>query len=208
MMASQALLRAGTVVLAALVSLASGLSVATAQVMEIGEGGAVKVFDGPAVVTDEGTTPISPPAVKHHRVARRSPVAARQSLALTRAAEGAELSPDLMAAVAWRESGLRSDRVSRAGAIGEMQLMPATARALGVDPEDDAQNLKGGAAYLNGLMRRYNGDLVRTLAAYNAGPGAVDRFHGVPPYKETQAYVAAVLDRLSQAVVPAPRSVR
>jgi soluble lytic murein transglycosylase-like protein len=65
-----------------------------------------------------------------------------------------------------------------------------------------AENLKGGAAYLRVLMRRYDGDLVRALAAYNAGPKTVDRFGGVPPYRETQAYVAAVLDRLSQAVVP------
>ena len=121
---------------------------------------------------------------------------------LERAASASELSPELVAAVAWRESGQRPGRVSRAGASGEMQLMPATARALGVDAADPGQNLKGGAAYLKQMMRRYNGDLVRALAAYNAGPGAVDRHGGPPPYPETQAYVAAVLDRLSQAVVP------
>ena len=87
--------------------------------------------------------------------------------------------------------------------------MPTTARDLGVDPADPGQNLKGGASYLNRMMRRYDGDLQRALAAYNAGPGAVDRYHGVPPYKETQAYVAAVLDRLSQAVAPvSPRPTR
>ena len=80
--------------------------------------------------------------------------------------------------------------------------MPATARAMGVDPRDAGQNLAGGAHYLGVMMHRYDGDLVRALAAYNAGPGAVDRYRGVPPFKETQAYVAAIMDRLSQAAVP------
>ncbi len=117
---------------------------------------------------------------------------------MARAAEAAALSPELVSAVAWRESNYRTDRVSRAGAVGEMQLMPATARAMGVDPADAAQNLSGGAGYLGAMMRRYDGDLMRALAAYNAGPGAVDRFGGVPPFKETQAYVAAIMNRLSQ----------
>jgi len=90
--------------------------------------------------------------------------------------------------------------VSPAGAIGEMQLMPATARALGVDPLDSRQNFNGGAVYLRSLMQHYNGDLIRSLAAYNAGPGAVDRYGGVPPYKETQAYVADIMARLSQQI--------
>ena len=81
--------------------------------------------------------------------------------------------------------------------------MPGTARALGVDPLDSRQNVKGGATYLSGLMRRYKGDLVRTLAAYNAGPGVVDRYGGAPPFKETQAYVAAIMDRLSRAAIGA-----
>lgn len=80
--------------------------------------------------------------------------------------------------------------------------MPATARALRVNPYDPGQNYRGGATYLAGLMHRYDNDLILALAAYNAGPGAVDRWRGVPPYKETQAYVAAVLDRLSQRAPP------
>ena len=111
--------------------------------------------------------------------------------------------------MAWQESRYRPGVVSRAGAVGEMQLMPGTARALGVDPYDSGQNYRGGAAYLGGLMRRYDGDLVRALAAYNAGPGAVDRYRGVPPYRETQAYVSAVLDRLSSsALAPTERGMR
>jgi soluble lytic murein transglycosylase-like protein len=88
--------------------------------------------------------------------------------------------------------------VSRASAVGEMQLLPGTARQLGVDPRISRQNVAGGAAYVRALLRRYDGDLIKTLAAYNAGPEAVDRYRGVPPFKETKAYVAAVLDRLSQ----------
>ena len=169
-----------------------------AQVLELGDGGTVRTFDGPAVITRDGVAPIGLKVLP----TRRSP-ATTADAALRRAAQAADLSPELVSAVAWRESGGRPGQVSRAGAIGEMQLMPATARALGVDPRDSVQNYRGGATYLGALMRRYDGDLLRTLAAYNAGPGAVDRHQGAPPYRETQAYVAAVMERLSQAVLPA-----
>lgn len=82
--------------------------------------------------------------------------------------------------------------------------MPGTARGLGVDPFDTRQNFEGGARYLAMLLRRYDGDIILGLAAYNAGPGAVDRYGGVPPYPETQAYVAAVLNRLSEAASTNP----
>jgi len=111
---------------------------------------------------------------------------------------GGEACASLIAAIAWRESNFRAAAVSRAGALGEMQLLPKTARQLGVDPRVSRQNVAGGAAYVRTLLQRYNGDLIKTLAAYNAGPEAVDRYGGVPPFKESQAYVAAVLDRLSQ----------
>ena len=160
--------------------------------MEIGAAGEVKVYDGPTVFTAKGATPIR---------AARPPARTRRSVApgaeMAHAAEAAALSPELISAVAWRESNYRTGLTSRAGAVGEMQLMPATARAMGVDPADAAQNLHGGAGYLRVMMQRYNGDLVRALAAYNAGPSAVDRYRGVPPFRETQAYVAAVMDRLS-----------
>jgi len=175
-----------------------------AQVLEIGEGGAVTVYDGPAVFTPKGAEPIQ----TQTRLARtRKRAAQPDRAAIDQAAAAAALSPALIEAVAWRESRMTSGIVSPAGAVGEMQLMPATARMLGVDPLDARQNLNGGAAYLRALMRRYNGDLIRALAAYNAGPKAVDRYGGVPPYKETQAYVADIMARLSQQVSigPAPQ---
>jgi soluble lytic murein transglycosylase-like protein len=85
-----------------------------------------------------------------------------------------------------------------------MQLMPSTAAALGVDARDSRQNFDGGAAYLRLLMQRYDGDIQLALAAYDAGPGAVDRFHGVPPFKETRAYVAAIMERLSREATALP----
>lgn len=92
------------------------------------------------------------------------------------------------------ESDFNPTVVSRAGAMGLMQLMPKTARSMGVaDPFDARQNVLGGARYLRILANRFKGDLVLTVAAYNAGEGAVDKYNGIPPYKETQRYVRRVL---------------
>lgn len=92
------------------------------------------------------------------------------------------------------ESDFNPTVVSRAGAMGLMQLMPKTARSMGVaDPFDARQNILGGARYLRILANRFKGDLVLTVAAYNAGEGAVERYNGIPPYKETQRYVRRVL---------------
>jgi soluble lytic murein transglycosylase-like protein len=94
------------------------------------------------------------------------------------------------------ESGYRSDAVSPKGAIGLMQLMPETARLLGADPNDPKQNVEAGARYLSGLLRKYQNDdyqVRKAVAAYNAGPAAVDRYQGVPPYQETIDYVERVI---------------
>ena len=94
------------------------------------------------------------------------------------------------------ESAFHPDAVSPKGAIGLMQLMPDTARQLGVDPRDPNQNTDGGAQYLRALLAKYENDpnqVLLALAAYNAGPQAVERYHGVPPYPETRAYILRIL---------------
>jgi soluble lytic murein transglycosylase-like protein len=106
------------------------------------------------------------------------------------------LDPALVLAVASVESGFRPKAVSPKGAQGLMQLMPGTATSLGIaDAFDPETNLEGGSRYLAELIALYGGDLTKALAAYNAGPGAVKRHGGVPPYRETRAYVKKVLER-------------
>jgi soluble lytic murein transglycosylase-like protein len=114
---------------------------------------------------------------------------------IERSAAAARVAPSLVAAVAQIESGFDPNATSRTGAAGIMQLMPQTARSLGVtDPYDPAANIRGGATYLRELLDRFSGDVRLAVAAYNAGPGAVERYGGVPPYRETQGYVTRVLD--------------
>ena len=104
------------------------------------------------------------------------------------------VSADLVKAVIAIESCYNSSAVSPKGAQGLMQLIPATAERFGVsDSFDTSQNIHGGTRYLSWLMKRYNGDLYKSIAAYNAGEGAVDKYKGIPPYNETQQYVRKVL---------------
>lgn len=100
---------------------------------------------------------------------------------------------NLVRAIVRIESSFRPLSVSERGAIGPMQLMPGTARKLGVNPHNTEQNLDGGIRYLKELMNQFNNDLSLTLAAYNAGPGAVRRYGGIPPYKQTGHYVKKVI---------------
>jgi soluble lytic murein transglycosylase-like protein len=109
------------------------------------------------------------------------------------AARRAAIPVELVHSVAKAESGLRQDAISNRGAIGIMQLMPGTAAELGANPHDPKQNTQAGAKYLADLLTKYDGDVAKALAAYNAGPGAVDRYKGVPPYRETRSYVNRVI---------------
>lgn len=128
------------------------------------------------------------PAASHSRGAKFS--AMLDSMIESQSREQG-ISSDLVRAVVKAESGGNPAAVSPKGALGLMQLMPETAKTLRVDPLDPAENLEGGIRYLRTLAERY-GDLDRTLAAYNAGPGAVDRWKGVPPYAETREYVQRI----------------
>ena len=111
------------------------------------------------------------------------------------AAKKFALDPNLVAAVIWAESSGDPDAISSKGARGLMQLMPDTARELGVSAIlDPRENVEGGSRYLRQLLDAHEGDLSLALAAYNAGPGAVERYGGVPPYRETKDYVARVLE--------------
>jgi soluble lytic murein transglycosylase-like protein len=126
-------------------------------------------------------------------LANQNPPAASFDEMLVRAALRQGLDPEFVRSVARIESDLRQDAVSNKGAIGLMQLMPGTAAVLGVDAHNPEDNVLGGAKFLRELLLRYNGDPALALAAYNAGPGAVQKYNGVPPYLETRKYILRVL---------------
>lgn len=172
---------------------------ARAQVIEVGDEG-TRIFAGPTRFTDGAAEPL---VLTRVTASRAAPSAMTFAANIAASATAHGLDPRLVEAVAWRESRFVATAVSVRGALGPMQLMPATARALGVDPLDAAQNIEGGSRYLRQMADRF-GDWSMALAAYNAGPGAVARFGGIPPFAETRAYVAAVLARWqARAGVPA-----
>lgn len=180
---------------AALAIAAAWPSAAWCDVIEIAPNGAHTLHRGPAVTTPEGSKPLILEATPTRSTGATPP----QILSQTMSVAGAEtaLSPRLLEAVAWAESRFRQNAVSPKGAIGVMQLMPGTAAELGVDPQNPEQNVRGGALYLRRMLEEFGGDIELALAAYNAGPAAVRRYGGVPPFKETRAYVAAVMNYLA-----------
>jgi len=144
---------------------------------------------------EEYAPPAPAPPTPARPVADVQPKLTPQEL-ITRAAVHAGLPPEIVHSVAKAESGYQPNAVSPKGAIGLMQLMPGTAAELNVDPHDPAQNAEAGAKYLRDLLLKYEKDphqVSKAVAAYNAGPGAVDKYKGVPPYRETVDYVNRVL---------------
>ena len=113
---------------------------------------------------------------------------------ITQAAYNYGIDPELVKAIAIAESDMNQDEISPVGAIGVMQLMPETAAGLGVDPYDTNENIAGGTKYLKQMLDTFDGDVPLAVAAYNAGPGAVKKYGGIPPYSETQNYVGRVMD--------------
>jgi soluble lytic murein transglycosylase-like protein len=167
--------------------MASAVAV-SAQVIEIDADGSQRTFDQPMRFGADSAIPIAAEA-------EPVPTPTSSPSALAGAARAHGLAAGLLEAVAWQESRGRQSAVSPRGAIGVMQLMPGTAAELGVNPYDARSNIEGGARYLRRQLDRF-GSVPLALAAYNAGPGAVLRYGGIPPYRETRGYVAAIMGRL------------
>ena len=182
-------------------------SPAFAQVMDISPEGTVSVRQGSGAATWEVVSPASDKMVDEsgapvvpawaYTDASPPPVPAQYAAALTQAAAGANVSPALLSALVWQESRWNQAAISPKGAVGLAQLMPGTARDLGVNPADPVANLTGGARYLRRLLDQFDGDVERALAAYNAGPGRVRSSGGVPAIAETRNYVASIVRHIS-----------
>ncbi|AUX70525.1 transglycosylase [Porphyrobacter sp. HT-58-2] len=187
-----------------------------ADVLELGSDGARWVagpLAGQPAVVDPARAPLTAadlaeiPALPDHAIADPARHAAgippRYSAKIAELSQRFDLSPSLLEALVWQESRWNESAVSPVGAQGLAQLMPGTARYLGVDPRDPYANLEGGARYLREQLDRFDGDLEKALAAYNAGPGRVERAGGIPNIRETKQYVAAIMGRLANHSRPA-----
>ena len=150
-----------------------------------------------AYVREEGKARIVDAAAPAQVPAGRAVRGAEFDSLITKHAAAHDINPVLVRAVIEAESAFNPRAVSHVGAMGLMQLMPGTARDLGVvNPFDPDENIRGGTQYLKSLLDRFDNDIDLALAAYNAGPGAVERYDGVPPYRETRNYVAKIGNRI------------
>jgi soluble lytic murein transglycosylase-like protein len=176
---------------------------ARAAVLEVGSNGSVTVLADSPSATWSTNEVAQGPAVPDAAVTVVNDPISREAYAKTldQVARAYDISPRLLEALIWQESRWNPGAVSRAGAIGLAQLMPDTARELGVNPRDPAQNMAGGARYLRQQLDRFNGDLEKALAAYNAGPDRVTTAGGVPAILETRAYVRAIVTRLANNIL-------
>lgn len=180
-------------------------TMAEADVLEIGASGASWVAGGPA--TQSAATAFTP-LEEISGAGMTAPVTALAQSAgpaqwRGRVAELAvkyDVSPQLLEALVWQESRWRTNALSPVGARGLAQLMPGTARQMGVNPHDPSANLEGGARYLRMQLDAFGGDIEKALAAYNAGPARVQKAGGIPRIRETQNYVASIMARLSEPV--------
>jgi soluble lytic murein transglycosylase-like protein len=152
--------------------------------------GQVSAFEADEVLTPLAPTQVAIPAPAQITVLAPSPGDLADA-----AADKYGLPRKLVRSVMRAESGFQPGAVSPKGAIGLMQLMPGTAQTLGADPRDPVQNVDAGTRYLRDLLQKYDGYLWHALAAYNAGPAAVDKYNGIPPYRETINYVGRI-DRI------------
>ena len=163
-------------------------------------------LDGLRGFEEDGFVPPPPAAIPETTAAPET--AAATPLAPLELADAAAdrygLPRELVRSVMAAESGMAPNAISPKGAIGLMQLMPGTAEVLGANPYDPAQNVDAGARYLRDLLEKYNYGLRHALAAYNAGPGAVDKYNGIPPYRETIGYINRIEKKLRDAKVLKP----
>lgn len=177
---------------------------AAADVLEVGANGSVKTLrDVPnATWSSDAIEQTGDVPDRALTVVDDQPTNGAYAQTLQQVARAYDISPRLLEALIWQESRGNPAAVSRAGAVGLTQLMPATARQLGVDPRDPSQNIAGGAAYLRQQLNRFNGDIEKALAAYNAGPDRVSAAGGVPAIPETKAYVRSIVTKLSANLTP------
>lgn len=156
-------------------------------------GGGTTELDAAEVTAFEPDERILASPASEKKAVPKAPPAADTSRMIEETARRYGLPPGFLRSVVKAESGYRADAVSPKGAVGLMQLMPSTAKTYSANAANPAENLEAGARYLSELLLKYGGGVWHALAAYNAGPGAVDKYNGIPPYRETREYIERIM---------------